>query len=207
MSTSNSQHTKQRPELLARIRDIARRYRSLVSKISSVELLADRLSLELALIEKALETGAPVEPCVDVESSGRKESGQMKEQLRLLADSGAVLLEIKSRSDGLCDVRIDAGRQFKLPPVLADLLAILSLDGGTSDDGLVRWKTLDEVAILLGKRWGKRFSRHTVTQSVHRLRRELFARGGVNPYLVQTNRRRGARFALKQRIAPVIEGD
>lgn len=207
MSASNSQHTKQRPELLAQIRDLARRYRTLVSKISSAELLADRLSLELARIEKALETGSPVQLCVDEKTAGRKDREQLKEQLQRLADSGAALLEIKSRADGLCDVRIDAGKQFKLPPVLADLLAILSLDGGGSDDGLVRWKTLDEVAILLGKRWGKRFSRHTVTQSVYRLRRELFTRGGANPYLVQTNRRRGARFALKQKIVPVIESD
>jgi hypothetical protein len=207
MSASNSQHTKQRPELLAQIRDLARRYRSLVSKISSAELLADRLSLELAQIEKALETGSPVQLCADEKSSGREDNGRVKEQLRRLADSGAALLEIKARSDGLCDVRIDAGKQFKLPPVLADLLAILSLDGGRSDDGLVRWKTLDEVAILLGKRWDKRFSRHTVTQSVYRLRRELFKRGGTNPYLVQTNRRRGARFALKRKIVPVIESN
>jgi hypothetical protein len=207
MSASNSQHSKQRPEALALIRELARRFRSLVSKISSAELLADQLALELARIEKCLETGAAVQPCGEGQNFGRKDQGQINEQLRRLADSGAALLEIKSRSDGLCDVRIDAGRQFKLPPVLADLLSILSLDGGQSDDGLVGWKTLDEVAILLGKRSGKRFSRHTVTQSVYRLRRELFKRGGANPYLVQTNRRRGIRFALKQKIAPVIKSD
>jgi hypothetical protein len=109
------------------------------------------------------------------------------------------MLEIKPRSDGFSDVRIDAGKSFALPPMLADLLAVLSLTGAASDDGLVGWKTIDEVAILLGKRSSRRFSRHAVTQSIYRLRKELFNRGGANPYLIQTNRRRGVRFALRQK--------
>jgi hypothetical protein len=207
MSASNNRHEKEESELLVQIRDLARRYRSLVAKLSSAELLADQLSLELTRIEKCLEKGVVAETCVVEKICGRESKVEMKEQLLRLAETGAATLEIKARADGMCDVRIDAGKPFKLPPMLADLLAILSLDGGASADGLVGWKTLDEVAILLAKRSGKRFSRHTVTQSVYRLRRELFNRGGANPYLVQTNRRRGARFALKQRVVPVIESD
>lgn len=207
MSAINSQHPQQTPEVLIRLRELARRYRSLVSRISSAELLADSIALDLARIEKCLETGALVEPCGDEQTFGRKDKGQLREQLRLLAETGAATLEIKPRTDGLCDVRIDAGKQFKLPPSLSDLLSILSLDGGASDDGLIGWKTLDEVAILLGKRSGRRFNRHTVTQSIYRLRKELFNRGGVNPFLVQTNRQRGVRFALKHRIIPEIESE
>lgn len=207
MSAINSNHSKQAPELLARMRELARRYRSLVSRISSAELLADSIALDLARIEQCLETGALAQPCGNKNSSGQQAGRDRREQLCLLAETGVAKLEIKPRSDGLCDVRLDAGKQFKLPPALADLLAILSLEGGASGDGLVGWKTLDEVAILLGKRSGKRLSRHTVTQSIYRLRRELFNRGGANPYLVQTNRRRGVRFALKQRVVPVIESD
>jgi hypothetical protein len=207
MSVINSQHSKQKSELLVQMRELARRYRNLVSRISSMELLADGIALDLARIEKCLEAGALAEPCGDEKTVGRKDREQETEKLRRLADTGALTLEIKPRPDGLCDVRIDAGQQFKLPPALADLLSILSLNGGQSDDRFVGWKTLDEVAILLGKKSGRRLSRHTVTQSIYRLRRELFNRGGANPYLVQTNRRRGVRFALRQKVDTVIKSD
>ena len=199
MSVGNSRYAQQHSELLEQIRDLARRHRTLLSKLSSAELLADTIALDLSRLAKYLETGAFASACEDEKPAGHKERGHRREQLRLLADSGTTTLEITPRSDGFSDVRIDAGKSFSLPPLLADLLSILSLSGSPNDDGLVGWKTIDEVAILLGKRTNRRFSRHAVTQSVYRLRKELFNRGGVNPYLVQTNRRRGVRFALKQK--------
>lgn len=199
MSVLNSRDSMQTSDLLEQIRELARRHRTLLSRLGSAELLADTIALDLSRIEKCLETGE-LEPALeDGKRAGQKGAVQSREQLRIMADSGATTLEIKLRSDGLSDVRIDAGKKFSLPPALADLLSILSLNGGTSDDRLVGWKTIDEVAILLGKRSNRRFTRHAVTQSIYRLRRELFKRGGANPYLIQTNRRRGVRFALKQK--------
>ncbi|HUQ30902.1 MAG TPA: hypothetical protein VM095_02235 [Pyrinomonadaceae bacterium] len=199
MVVFNNQNSKQSSDLLEQIRDLARRHRSLLSRLSNAELLADHIALDLSRLEKCLETGdsLPIRECQ--KRTRQQEGGQRREHLRLLADSGATMLEIKPRSDGFSDVRIDAGKSFALPPMLADLLAVLSLTGAASDDGLVGWKTIDEVAILLGKRSSRRFSRHAVTQSVYRLRKELFNRGGANPYLIQTNRRRGVRFALRQK--------
>jgi hypothetical protein len=174
----------QTSDLLEQIRELARRHRTLLSRLGSAELLADTIALDLSRIEKCLETGE-LEPALeDGKRAGQKGAVRSREQLRIMADSGATTLEIKLRSDGLSDVRIDAGKKFSLPPALADLLSILSLSGGTSDDRLVGWKTIDEVAILLGKRSNRRFSRHAVTQSIYRLRRELFKRGGANPYLI-----------------------
>lgn len=199
MTGFNDKDSKQPTDLLEEIRDLARRHRNLLSKISNAELLADNIALGLSRIEKCLETGE-LAPLLENEKPAlQKERGQRREHLRLLADSGATTLEIKPRSDGLSEVRIDAGKRFSLPPLLADLLSVLSISGAPSDDGLVGWKTIDEVAILLAKRSSRRFSRHAVTQSIYRLRKELFSRGGANPYLVQTNRRRGVRFALKQK--------
>jgi hypothetical protein len=199
MSAFNNQNSKQPTDLLEQIRELARRHRTLLSRLSNAELLADTIALDLSRLEKCLETGELAPVAEDEGLQRQKECGQRRAQLRLLADSGATALEIKPRSDGLSDVRIDAGKRFSLPPILADLLSVLSLNGAASDDGLVGWKTIDEIAILLGKRSSRRFSRHAVTQSIYRLRKELFNRGGANPYLVQTNRRRGVRFALKQR--------
>ena len=195
----NNRCSKQHADLLGQIRDLSRRYRTLLSRLSSTELLADTIALDLSRIEKCLETGTLAVVIGDEKPALRKERGQRIEQLRVLADSGATSLEIKPRSDGYSDVRIDAGKSFSLPPGLADLLSVLSLNASPNDDGLVGWKTIDEVAILLGKRSNKRFSRHAVIQNIYRLRKELFNRGGINPFLVQTNRRRGVRFALKQR--------
>jgi hypothetical protein len=200
MSVFNSRKSQQPSDLLEQIRDLARRHRCLLSRLSNAELLADSIALDLSRLEKCLEAGEGASFEVESEKHvGQKYVGQRRAQLRLLADSGATVLEIKPRSDGSSEVRIDAGRIFTLPPALGDLLSVLSLAGAASDDGLVGWKTIDEVAVLLGKKSGRRFSRHAVTQGIYRLRKELFNRGGANPYLIQTNRRRGVRFALRQK--------
>jgi hypothetical protein len=127
--------------------------------------------------------------------------------LRELAVSGALALEIKLRADGAAEVRIDGGKRFTLPPLLADMLRILALDNGPSNDDLVGWKTLDEVAILLAKNTGGQVKKHAVTQNVYRLRKAMFAQGGANPYLIQTSRRHGVRFARRRRPIAVITSD
>jgi hypothetical protein len=133
------------------------------------------------------------------EIDAQKRDG-VKRPLRYLAESGASTLEIKSLPDGSAIVRIDGGKEFTLPPMLVDLMSALSIDNGQRDDAFVGWKTVMEVAEFLTKRSGKPATKRAITQNLYRLRRELFDRGGVNPYLVQTNRRRGLRFALRRRI-------
>ncbi|MDX6614342.1 MAG: hypothetical protein QOD75_3528 [Blastocatellia bacterium] len=196
MSVIEREYANQNADLLEQIQDLARSHRSLLSRLSNAELLADAIAFKLVRLEKYLETGELARPGSSAPGK-QKESGQKREELRLLADSGVTTVESRPRSDGLTDVRIDAGKSFTLPPMLADLLSVLCLHSVPSDDRLVGWKTIDEVAILLGKRSGRLFTRHAVTQSIYRLRREIFKRGGANPYLIQTNRRRGVRFALK----------
>lgn len=102
---------------------------------------------------------------------------------------------------------MDGGKQFTLPPILADLMTALSIDNGLNDDGFVGWKPIKEIADYLTKKMGKPVSKRAITQNVYRLRKELFDRGGVNPYLVQTNRRRGIRFALRRKPGPVSAED
>ena len=194
-------------DALTLLSDIVRRYRSLVTRISSAELLADNIAFELARLESYLKTRAFNEPPGDYSPVQRGNSAKFKEHLRRMAEPGVLSLEIKARTDGLAEVRIDAGKQFTLPPMLADLLYTLSIDSGPTDDDLVGWKTLDEVAILLSKKIGKRFTRHSVTQNIYRLRQELFKRAGANPFLIQTNKRRGVRFALKRKRFPAIESE
>ena len=195
------------PEEIRRlISGLARRYRQLVSRISNAELLADEIAADLAKLEECFDENTPVARA-DGPYLNERRGNRVQEQLRRVAEGGALTLDIKRRADGLAEVRIDDGQPFTLPPVLADLLYILAVDTGLTTDELIGWKSLDEVAILLGKNEGRKLARHAVTQSIYRLRRELFNRGGINPFLVQTNRRRGVRFALKRKKVAVIEND
>jgi hypothetical protein len=79
------------------------------------------------------------------EPNAQKSDGA-KRPLRYLAESGASSLEIKALPDGMAMVRIDGGKQFTLPPTLADLMTALSIDNGPGDDAFVGWKTIKEVA-------------------------------------------------------------
>jgi hypothetical protein len=195
MSAGAKLQGEQRGELLERVRSIARRYRMLVDRLSRAELLADAIAFDIAQLEEQLATNGPVGP----DSAGARVAvAQIRESLRRTVKAGALSLEISWRADGQAEVVIDSGKRFELPALLAELLQILAMPGGASDDEMSGWKTLDEVAILLGKRTPRKFSRHAVSQNIYRLRKELFTRGGVNPYLVQTNPRLGARFALRR---------
>jgi len=191
-------------EMLVLMRGIARRYKNLVNKISRAEMNATFIEYEMFQLLKMMEE-------VIQQSTGEAEvpgfapsdaPSKVNKSLRYLADAGATMLEIKARPDGMADVRIDGGKSFTLPPTLADLITALSIDNGQCEDAFVGWKTIREVADYLSRQSNKPVTKRAITQNIYRLRRELFDRGGVNPYLIQTNRRRGIRFALRRKIVP-----
>jgi len=198
--------TRRHAEMLVLMRGIARRYKNLVSKISRAEMNATFIEYEmfqlLKLMEEALHQSAGDFGGGAVESSAQDAPAKINKSLRYLADAGAATLEIKMRPDGMADVRIDGGKSFTLPPTLADLITALSIDNGQCEDAFVGWKTIREVADYLSRQSNKPVTKRAITQNIYRLRRELFDRGGVNPYLIQTNRRRGIRFALRRKIVP-----
>ena len=199
--------TRQYAEMLVLIRGLARRHKNLVTRISKAELNASFIEYELfqllRMFEECMDGGGEGFAGGDGALLSPEPQARPNVPLRYLAESGSSLLEIKARPDGMADVRIDGGKQFRLPPTLADLMNALSVDNGVSDDDFVGWKTLGEVAEYLAGRSGRPVTKRAITQNVYRLRKELFDRGGVNPYLVQTNRRRGVRFALRRK-APVV---
>jgi hypothetical protein len=207
----NVAQARRYPEMLVLMRELARRYKNLVTKISKAEMNATFIEYEMFQLLKMLEEVSD-EGTEDFAESVAKESRggeqtKAKKPLFYLAESGTSSLEIKPRPDGMADIRIDGGKRFTLPPALADLMTALSIDNGLSEDSLVGWKSVKEIAEYLSKQSGKPVTRRAITQSVYRLRKELFDRGGVNPYLVQTNRRRGIRFALRRKPGPVIAED
>jgi len=194
-------------EMLVLMRGLARRYKNLVTRISKAEMNASFIEYELFQLLKMMEECLDGSEAVGADSgtdSGSEPQATPTKPLRYLAESGSASLEIKVRPDGMADIRIDGGKRFVLPPTLADLMTALSIDNGLSDDAFIGWKSLSEIAEYLASQSGKPVTKRAITQSVYRLRKELFDRGGVNPYLVQTNRRRGLRFALRRKISPPI---
>jgi hypothetical protein len=188
------------PDIATLVRNLVRRHRKLVSRICKDELLADEIASDINQLQELILTGAIVYP------QAHRSRAKSNDKLRREAEAGVSSIEIRPRADGRTDVRIDQDKELTLSPLLGDLLFVLGIDGGRSDDPLVAWKTLDEIAILLKKKAARRFSRHSVTQNLFRLR-QAFGQAGVNPFLIQTNRLRGARVALKRRTEPVIEAD
>jgi len=197
-----------RGDILALIRGVARRHRSLVNRISKIEMNASFIEYELFQLLKLIEQhfGEDANGAVRTATSDNRDS---QESLRYLAETGVGAVHVAARADGLSDVRIDGGKSFTLPPILADLLGALASDSGFSEDAFVGWKSVDEIVKHLSIQTGKPVSKRALTQNIYRLRRELFSRGGVNPFLIQTNRRRGLRFALrrKQLATSAISGD
>lgn len=189
------------------IRQFARRQEALRRRASRLEEEADALALELVQLAEDLETGSLALASDRPAVASRPRRRSSDELLRVTASSGVASMSLSPRADGSADVQVDGGKQFELPPTLADLLGILASDRGHSDDELVGWKAFDEIAVLLEKKASRLFTRHAITQQVYRLRRELFERGGVNPHLIQTNRRHGIRFALRRKALPAMAAD
>jgi len=190
------------PDLGERLRRLARDHRALLRRLSRAEELADGIALELEEITCQAEGGrGGVAPLAA--AGAAPDTGAL---LRRAAEGGAGDLALHRVADGSWLARVDAGKEFPLPPILGELLAVLAWDSGVSTDALVGWKRVDELGELLAKRTGQALSRHAVTQNVYRLRQALFERGNVNPHLVQTHRRYGLRFALRRGEGGAREG-
>lgn len=124
-------------EMLVLMRGLARRYKNLVNRISKAEMNATFIEYEMFQLLKMLEEvseGGTEDLADGVADSRGGERTKAKKPLFYLAESGVSSLEIKSRPDGMADIRIDGGKQFTLPPTLADLMFAMSVDNGLSED-------------------------------------------------------------------------
>ena len=197
-------HGLEKPEVSAM--ELVKEARKIAWKLYRIEEEMTRLTDHLQLrVESGNEVGTPA-------LDRRKPSqvgGAMKvsaQILESLAQKGIEKIRIGRRGDGSATVEIEQYPEVRLPSMLADLLEILCTDPGSSGDGLVGYKSPEEMALRLGKRADRPLKKHAVIQNVFRLRRILEQNGG-NRYLVQSNNRRGYRFALKKKATLVINGD
>jgi hypothetical protein len=129
----------------------------------------------------------------------RRPHGWAEEQrvMRAEAEAGASSLQVVRRADGSGEVSVGGRRSFALPPKLATLLAVLGVPGDAADDGLCGWRTNAEVARALNEKSGGAVSPGAVPKLVYMLRR-AFRDAGENWLLVQTNRVRGVRLAVRR---------
>lgn len=125
--------------------------------------------------------------------------------LAKLALAGVALVKIEPDADGYSTVKIvvttDQIYEFRLPPMLAELLTILSEDSGFRNDALVGWKSLSDLLQRLSKN-GQALAPHSVRVRISRLRDYLEAFGVMKQY-VQSNRKLGYRFAVQ--VEPPLE--
>jgi hypothetical protein len=194
--------------------DLQRIIRTLECELQSLRRLVDKTDLRLDSIERCLRqlkaVGLPLSASqhqLDFLPAAPKTAHRPPVMAVPPNHKGVNSIAIRPQASGAAAVQIDAGTEFLLPQALSSLLEVLMLDNRHSDDEFVGWKSLKEIASQLAKRGEVKVTRRALVQRVYRLRRDLFVRGGVSPHLVQTNRRRGARVALKRRPPYVTGGE
>jgi hypothetical protein len=114
-----------------------------------------------------------------------------------LAAREAASIQMKVRRDGSSSVRIDDGGPFRLTRTLTAILRILATDGDDQRKTPAGWRTKEEIARLLEKRLGRKFTPHAVAHLIHRLRGAL-EDNELSRDLLRTERRHGARLAVRR---------
>jgi len=157
----------------------------------SSDSLDKELSLALRKIDEAWDAVARYE-------RNRSKITPRRRRDRLPVVSPAWLLDITYQTDGSAWVRIDEQIEFRLPPKLGQLLALLAADKGRDPSGSVDWKPADALRAAMAEAPAVAPMRaHVFNQLIHRLRQELMVHK-LHPGLVQYHRaKRAYRFALR----------
>jgi hypothetical protein len=108
-------------------------------------------------------------------------------------------LDIQPQPDGSAEMMIDGGRKFFLGPRLAEVFKFIASAGkdGAGEDPLVGWRSRQEILKFLSDSTGEEFRKQYVNNMVHLLKKAL-RKAGYDRGLIQTNRQKGIRFALKR---------
>ena len=197
----------QRPEILQILRQITLDAEASLRAVCRSELRIDSALQYLNALVASLAKHCPTvqmtpEPKwkpLGAKAASLKHAGAAWSSPEKTTQGGVEDLKIEWLPTGAALVRVNGGNPFKLPRTLGHLLQIISQDGRPTDDGLVGWKSFKDVADAMTAELGRNFSKRAINQLVYRLRRELFARGGLNQSLVHCHSQLGLRFALKHK--------
>jgi hypothetical protein len=179
-------------DVAAMIEALQRRLIKAGRKASWVEEELDALEGELGRVRDAL-AGVDSLPGRPTLGKPTHEDGRLLQQM---AQAGVASLEITRGADDSAGVRVGGSKWFRLSPMVADLLSLISSQP-PADDGLAGWCPLPDVVRALSKTAGRPVSKRSVIQLLWRLRRRL-RKSGENPFLIQVSRRHGVRFALRR---------
>ena len=173
-------------------------------RVSVEEEWFDRAGFLLTEYEEALTAGLSggLPPELPLSRSHTKARTKDEEILKREAERGVEALILTWRGDGSADIRIEGGESINLEPSLAELLEAISADDPSTytEDGLVGWKSRDDVASCLNRKKGASgVGRHALTQRIWKLR-EALGEAGINRFFVMTSRSKGVRFAFRRRV-------
>lgn len=190
----------QEGNVLEKIREVRRRVQADRRRIDT---LADSLlDTDIVLETVARELTAPDPPQPRQPGPWPVRKVRAGGMARRPWDPSAVVsaFEWRPQADGTGWFRVNA-TEIKLSPLLSDLLCILAMEKGHSDDEAVGFKSCEELAAWLGKKGGRTFNKHAIAELTRRLR-VAFLRAGLDPWLIQTHRRLGRR--LNRKLSPLI---
>ena len=187
---------------IAAIDRLARLLRSLQRDIARAEERADEVAFEILALQRSVRADATGRLATIADDALRLAQEARRRRRRVLAIRNAAAcgvrtVEIRAIARGGSAVRFDGGKSVELPRTVANLLRVLVYAAAPGTDGFLEWQSFDTVRAHLGKKTGAKPSHHAVTQVVYRLR-QLLTDGGVNPYLLQVNRRRGLRLLVRR---------
>lgn len=179
--------------------------RGLERDLQRADERAYKLRLALAEIDRAIGADAAGRLTPVVKDALRRAASGQRERahaasLRVQAEGGMRRLDVRVRATGDASVRADDGKWFDLPRVLANLLLVLASAVGTGTDGFPMWLPMEKVVEQIGRKAGTKPSRRSLTQAIYRLRGVLSA-NGLNPYLIQVDRKRGLRLLVRRESA------
>jgi hypothetical protein len=179
--TSELQVPSPKINIGASIHELRRKTRQVLSNL-------DALTDKVAEIERDLEVMARARNVCSEEPTYHIPGG----------DPIAYNLDIRTLANGSVDVVIDGGVKFSLGPRLAGVFQFLASgekERGANDE-LVGWRSRAEINKFLNDATGKQLRACYVNNLVHLLRMAL-SNAHYDSNLIQSNRQKGYRFALK----------
>jgi hypothetical protein len=138
---------------------------------AQIAAIEERLSDLIAGVPSGVSTGPVAVPVLvgDKPGSARK---HVTRAASLQAMHGVGKVDFRSPDARTVLVSFDRGREFALPPMLADLLKVISSASGAASDGFVEFQPIATVVSELVRR-GHRSSHRAVTVAINRLRDRL----------------------------------
>jgi hypothetical protein len=188
-----------RAEITRRFLRLLKNQARLTTLLNQAEWQADCNKLETQELKRLMVAAGLLESAALPD--GRRPRPPAIPPNRVTPPPRARTIEVTRTPKGSIMTSLDGGNRLKLPPSLAQFLQFLAGDNHRSDDGLIGWWSLREIALAMTQKLGRPVGERCIRQWVYRLRNTLAA-GGYDWRLVRTDPRLGVRLALERQAPP-----